>query len=238
VTFHKVVHFPDKDVHHDVGPMYGKCVPCGTGGGGGGGGCPGCGGGGADGGAKNVCGPDITQALAQTVRNMYNVYTSNPALRAALCGAFWGPMAMAAVDITDIFAGGPGGGCATGTCGETVMVDGQCHNAWVVNYIGMGVGYGLCRWVVDIWWFPAEFPNLVYPYCMARHWDDFQCRCAEKWFAAGMNGWPGAPTPRDCRPECTNDCKERTTGAFTVYWDAVTINADGSWNSGGWWQRP
>jgi hypothetical protein len=180
------------------------------------------------GGQTKICGPDITGALAQTLCNMRNAFWSvSAAQRARFCLAFVPPWTVNAADILDLLGGAPSyPGCGTPPdCEWTVQVDGQCHNAWVVNYVQMGVGYSLCETRIPDW--ARLLPQQVYPYCMAMHRDHRQCLCALAWFAAGYAGWPAAATPQDCRPDCAY-CHGKTTGAFTVRWDGAYILPNGA----------
>ncbi len=177
------------------------------------------------------CGPDATLALAYTVQHIYNAYVAASHLqRLRLCVQFQIPLVIDAIDIYGIHGGAENSpNCPRGAdCQNTLQVDGQCHNSWVINYIAMGIGYRLCAWYVDAVYFPYYFPNFVYPYCIARHWDHAQCICALSWFWAGVIGWPAASTPGDCKPEC-GGCEETIANSgFHVNWDGMAIYDDGS----------
>jgi len=173
---------------------------------------------------RDKCGPEIKQPLMGTMANIAKAYANASSSRKLiLCAAMVTP---ASIDIIDLFGGAPevAAGCPTGKCAGTVQVGGNCFSAIAVNYVAAGLAYRICRWLNP----PFNLIDMVSVYCLVRHHDIDLCGCAVAWFRIGY-WWPRVPmAPGPCEPEC-GYCRQRVdVPAFTVLWNGIQINPDGS----------
>lgn len=97
---------------------------------------------GDDDGDKNVCGPDVTNALNLTLARVETLFRGWPWLsRFRQC-----TVGLRHFDITELHEGSvTADGCKKGECcDEAVQVEGRCYPEWAVNWSMFGVQMKLC----------------------------------------------------------------------------------------------
>lgn len=101
---------------------------------------------------RGTCGPEISKALAKTVGDVRSKFAAASAsARGTACLTLLSlPTAGLAWDIQELNSDGYKDwigyykGCATGACGSSVAVSGQCHYPDTVNYALFGTAIRLC----------------------------------------------------------------------------------------------
>jgi hypothetical protein len=225
ITLHKrVLADGDKWVEQKM-VRRGRCVPCGAGVVPGMPEYPGAPGVEPTGGQRNICGPDITAALAATLRDIERTYMSwTLAERRSACDAIssLNPYVAAhAFDILDLRGfdayAYSAGRCGLGRgCRYTVEVSGGCYSAAGVNYVELGRMWLLCGF------YPSLMRNRIDLNRLWRVWDPVTYWEALLWGTLGYEEWPSGAFPTGYWRECAPACAVRyPPGAMTWCWDPV-----------------
>jgi hypothetical protein len=180
------------------------------------------------------CGPDVTKTLEQTMANVEAAFIGmTPPKKTAVCEKFffyWNVPAgsfFMSWDIQDLMGGNYPKKCKESgvACRNTVWVKNGCYKRAHVNYllfgrVGSMCGFTKTKMTTYAGWWKATKPKDSTPE------DDLPGQ-AERWTAAGYDGWPsggGTPPPErtDC-PECIIDGKkvESTGTSFTGHFADV-----------------
>ena len=184
-----------------------------------------------------TCGPDISNALEDTVSRTQAAFAKWSSLqRAVACTALvQTPIGAVGWEINQL---GPGGReqaeknfqpeCATCGGSLSVQVGSGCHYAGSVNYVIYGVMLRLCHdhlrnmrstlsstyseeqmaLYITIWKSLRGAPNLT---------------ASLRWAKAGYNGWPSGSTPPPELPSCAK-CRKPLTSRLTVRWLPIDRN--------------
>ena len=170
-----------------------------------------------------TCGPDITQALKNTVQKIRNRFHSwSRPVREMACANLYSPQkAGGAWEIMELLSGKGGQlenflkdfpECATSLCQNTVEVNGECYSAGAVNYIAFGVMSKLCH-------IPEQaMETAIYAWKITRygHLPDEE---VIGWAFAGYAGWPEFPIiPKSSHTRCKSCAYKAQNQDFTVLW--------------------
>lgn len=186
-----------------------------------------------------ICGPDITDALSETLARVRSAFArwSSAARTVACVNLVTLPGAAISWDISEL---GPGGretfskkyepGCST--CGYSVQVGTDCHYSGSVNYVVYGQMMRLCHdyfakdqsWTAD-WYSSDEMLELIYIHKTSL--TDSQAAnlgASQEWALAGYHSQAVMPTPPGDRKGCEAVCTKPYSGpGLTVRWLPWTI---------------
>jgi hypothetical protein len=209
-------------------------------------------------GLKCYCGPEIASQLRTVLDQVLNAFDAlTDTKKADACDSLTsyphnnfnniegGDVSW---DIYDFHGGGDAnfmnylrmnGGCAnTKNCARTVMVNGQCHEDWAVNYVLYGTAWRKCQrdypivqwllrnntpWPTPYLYFAKYVMNdFVWIFTASRtlndktyHWPDIPKKLA--WADAGYDNWYlGTRTP----PAMVSNCAKCPTGMGAYYLSA------------------
>lgn len=168
------------------------------------------------------CGVDATGQLKTLLHNEHKKFyhTWNHAQKLGACMSLYNvipgtfmPLALNSWDIDQLPGltpiSGPGPNCATGKCENTILVDGQCHNEWAVNYVLFGNAVRMCDSYfgedTSGWMLSYATTNAV---AKGDHYVE-----KVQWALAGYLGWfvgsaSTPPAPSDYK-ECLTDCQRQ-----------------------------
>jgi hypothetical protein len=190
---------------------------------------------------KKVCGPDISDALADALSRTRAKFASwSSTQRAVACVALVEtPIGAVGWEINQLGPGNREDGaknfqpaCATCTKSLSVQVGGGCHYAGSANYVVYGAMLRLCHdhfksssnatLKRDAPFF-SEQQMVSYIALWKRLREAPNLTPSTEWAKAGYNGWPNGPTPAPELPNCA-PCPKRVTSRLTVRWLPLGLN--------------
>jgi len=185
----------------------------------------------------HVCGPDVSQALANVLADVRSTFRGwTPTQKRANCDAVTGLTTLVmAWDIHELFLPetswlrtspfrpscgippAPAGDIElASTCGNSVQVGSQCFLAGTVNYALLGQ---ICRLCNDEFGVLSEYTcaNLIDAWTLHGLRDDPGPPTA--WMRSAFRGYPGNHPTSENRAHCNRRCLVPFTGSFTWVWE-------------------